>query len=314
MNGKIRWEASGKPMELRRFQQFVTLADEGSFTRAAAELYMAQSSLSESIAALERDLGAQLLIRHRNGVSLTAAGRAFLPLARKTVCDAEQAKRAALGIERQTRPLRVANTFVSPGLEVELAVQDLAALHPDQHVSITHHGLRTVSGLVADGEVDVAFTPVQLPLPGGLKYIPLRSVTFALICSVEHRLAGATGITLDDLAGENLITIDGETMAHDAMVSTFRALGNSSPIQVTADGWMNTVTLARRGFGLALGPVFDHDYYPPDVALVQFAEPPVMESAIVTRDEPRPHEALAEYIGLYLKRLETVPDQPAAAS
>lgn len=299
-------------MELRRFQQFVTLADKGSFTRAAAELYMAQSSLSESIAALERDLGAQLMIRNRNGVSLTAAGQAFLPLARKTVHDAEQARRAASRQLQRVRPLRIANTFVSPGLEAEQAVEDLSARHPEQPISLTHHGLSTISSLVADEEVDVAFTPVRLPLPGGLNHIPLRRTPLALVCSADHRLAGATGITLDDLAGENLITINGGTMAHDSVVSAFRTLSHSSSIQVAAGGWLNTISLARRGFGLALGPLFYDDYYPPDVGLVQFADPPIMESAIVTRDDPHPHESLAEYIELYLARIGAVSDHTAA--
>jgi DNA-binding transcriptional LysR family regulator len=149
---------------------------------------------------------------------------------------------------------------------------------------------------------------VRLPLPGGLNHIPLRRLPLALVCSADHRLAGATGITLDDLAGENLITINGGTMAHDAMVSAFRNLSNSSTVHVAADGWLNTISLARRGFGLALGPLFYRDYYPPDIALIQFADPPIMETAIVTRDEPHPHESLAEYIELYLERIGSLAD------
>lgn len=289
-------------MELRRFQQFVTLADEGSFTRAAVALYMAQSSLSESIAALERDLGVRLMIRHRNGVSLTEAGQAFLPLARKTVDDVEQAKRAAAGIRHQKRPLRIADTFASLGIEAVQAVEDLGARHPDQRITLTHYGLKTITNLVADEEVDVALTPVSLPLVDGLNHIPLGSTPLALICSTSHHLAGATGISLEDLADEKLITVTGGTMWHDSMVDAYLRHGSSNPIHVTADGWLNAISLARRGFGLALGPLFYSDYYPPDVALIQFADPPMMESAIVTRDEPHPHEALAEYIDLYLQR------------
>ena len=65
-------------MNLRQLQYFVAIADEGSFTRAAERLFVAQPSLSQQIKRLERELGGQLLERLPNGVRLTAAGTAFM--------------------------------------------------------------------------------------------------------------------------------------------------------------------------------------------------------------------------------------------
>src|SRR5260370_29137978 len=89
-------------MNLRQLEYFVAIADEGSFTRAAEQLLVAQPSLSQQIKSLERELGGPLLERLPTGVRLTAAGKAFLPDARAAVTHAERARRnarSALGLE-----------------------------------------------------------------------------------------------------------------------------------------------------------------------------------------------------------------------
>jgi DNA-binding transcriptional LysR family regulator len=89
-------------MNLRQLQYFVAIADEGSFTRAAERLFVAQPSLSQQIKSLEAELGGQLLERLPNGTRLTAAGKAFMADARLAVTHAAHAARnarSALGLE-----------------------------------------------------------------------------------------------------------------------------------------------------------------------------------------------------------------------
>ena len=89
-------------MNLRQLHYLVAIADEGSFTRAAERLLVAQPSLSQQIKSLEHELGGPLLERLPTGVRLTAAGKAFLPEARAAVAHAERARRnarSALGLE-----------------------------------------------------------------------------------------------------------------------------------------------------------------------------------------------------------------------
>ncbi|MEV0358122.1 LysR family transcriptional regulator [Nocardia sp. NPDC050697] len=85
-------------MRFRQLEYFLAICEHGSFTAAAAKLYLAQPSLSQQIGALERELGADLFERGRSGVSLTPAGRVFRPHARAVVDAIDQAQRAVADV------------------------------------------------------------------------------------------------------------------------------------------------------------------------------------------------------------------------
>ncbi|WP_344058881.1 LysR family transcriptional regulator [Terrabacter lapilli] len=85
-------------MESRELRYFVTVAEEGNFTRAAARLYMTQPALSRAVRQIERDLGTVLFIRNHKGASLTFAGQVLLREGRavlQTLDQAEARTRAA---------------------------------------------------------------------------------------------------------------------------------------------------------------------------------------------------------------------------
>src|SRR5438105_10006692 len=82
-------------MTLRQLACFVAVVEEGSFTRAARGLGLAQPSLSQQLRALENELGGALVERTSRGVTVTPAGRALLPEARAALRAAERGGRSA---------------------------------------------------------------------------------------------------------------------------------------------------------------------------------------------------------------------------
>ncbi len=83
-----------------QLRYFVTVAEEGQITRAAARLHIAQPALSHAIASLESELGVELLERHARGVTLTSAGEALLPKARSAVAGEHDFEETARSLVR----------------------------------------------------------------------------------------------------------------------------------------------------------------------------------------------------------------------
>jgi DNA-binding transcriptional LysR family regulator len=113
-------------IELRHLRYFVALADAGSFTHAAEQMFIAQPTLSQQIRRLEEIVGTQLLQRRREGLQLTKAGAVLLEASRTvlSLVDHEVNRtREAAGLGRQR--LQV---VVPPPLPDAFAVEAASAL------------------------------------------------------------------------------------------------------------------------------------------------------------------------------------------
>jgi len=113
-------------LELRHLRYFVALADAGSFTHAAEQLFIAQPTLSQQIRRLEETIGAPLLYRRREGLRLTAAGSVLLEESRNVLSLVDHGlsqTRQAAGLGRPC--LRM---IIPPDLPETLAVTAAAGL------------------------------------------------------------------------------------------------------------------------------------------------------------------------------------------
>jgi DNA-binding transcriptional LysR family regulator len=156
-------------MNLRQLRYFLAIADDGSFTRAAEQLLVAQPSLSQQIKSLEHELGGPLLERLPKGVRLTAAGKAFLPEARAAVAHADRARRnarSALGLE--AGELEVATvTSVAFGL-LPPAFKRWHRRHPATTITLreyTHRRALDDAVRIGVGDIAVGPRPPQWPGP-----------------------------------------------------------------------------------------------------------------------------------------------------
>lgn len=94
-------------MDLKELDYIVTVANEGSISRAAEKLFMAQSSLSQAVRLFEQDLGTPIFVRTARGVRPTSAGEAFIFHARQILQQYQEARSEASDIEN----LRAALSF-----------------------------------------------------------------------------------------------------------------------------------------------------------------------------------------------------------
>jgi DNA-binding transcriptional LysR family regulator len=193
----------------RDLRYFAVVAEELHFTRAAERLYVSQPALSKQIRSLERQLGASLFVRDRQGVALTPAGTALLPHARRVLEAWEAAWTAVEEAKAAQRCTLVVGMSTSPGRGGLLpAVRSrFTATCPDAVVRLRQVGWEDPSAGLADGASDVAF--VWLPLPGQDRYGHLVVAEEPRLVALPdgHRLARRDTVDFADLLDEPFLAL-----------------------------------------------------------------------------------------------------------
>ncbi|WP_084216006.1 LysR family transcriptional regulator [Pseudonocardia spinosispora] len=199
-------------IELRHFRYVLAVAEEGTFTGAAARLGMTQPALSRAIRAVETMLGADLFVRDRHGATLTDAGRALRDDAR-AVDDAARAAVTRATAARGTRQLRVtARACDIDALEALVVAYN--AEHPGRVRAAVVDGSAQVEE-VRTGVTDV--TLVRSPMDfRGLDSDLFRADPRVALLPDDHPLATRRVIERAELDGATIPTWSGDTPAQTA--------------------------------------------------------------------------------------------------
>lgn len=175
---------------LRQWEYVVRVAEIGSFTQAAAELFVSQPGLSHQIAALETELGGAVFDRLRRGVTLTPLGRAVLPHAKVLVAESRRATAAAAAVLGTTGGSLEVMTITSLGLGVLPGILEAwLDHHPDVAVTLTE--LNTVDAVAAAmqaGSGDVAVTPLPTDWAGRSTVVGTEELV--VVARAGHPAAG----------------------------------------------------------------------------------------------------------------------------
>jgi DNA-binding transcriptional LysR family regulator len=181
-------------MELRRLATFVTVAEEGSFTRASDRLHVVQSAVSANVRNLERELDTRLFDRSTHKVELTDAGRALLPEARATLQAATAARDAVDAVRGGVRGTVLLGTMQAQGMraiDVAAMLAEFRAEHPAVEVHIRHAagGSREMAQQVGESRLDLAFVAVPGGDLPGVELTPLAREPIVLVAPAAHPLA-----------------------------------------------------------------------------------------------------------------------------
>ena len=189
-------------MELRELSAFVAVVEEGGMSAASRRLHVSQSALSQTVSALERELGVTLLERTSTGVRPTEAGTTLLVEARAVLARYHQAVRTmssysteSSGVIRLGVPLELAPDVLPT------ALAKFAAASP--HTRVVPRHLSTAAQFVAlrNDQLDVGLVRER---PSGSEFdamvVARESLGVLLSSDVAARLAGPDGVELDLLA------------------------------------------------------------------------------------------------------------------
>lgn len=243
-------------MDTRQLEYFVTVAEELSFTRAAARLFAAQSTVSAGVAALERELGARLFERDAHGVRLTGTGEAALAESRACLQSIERLRDVVTG----EGPLRGA---VRVGIFTNLTSIDLPGImgefrrrHPavDLRLGPSPSGSTGLADDVRQGRVDVAFLGLPDAVPGVIE-LPLAEVPFVAVLPEGHPLASSdAGVALGALAAERWVDAREGFGNRVTLDRAFAAAGLSRQIATEVSDLGEIPRFVAAGLGVAALP------------------------------------------------------------
>ncbi|MBO9686389.1 MAG: LysR family transcriptional regulator [Mitsuaria chitosanitabida] len=250
-------------MDLRHLRYFVTVAETGHMTRAAALLGMQQPPLSQQIKALEQELGLSLLHRHPKGVSLTDAGRHFLDEARRLLRDFGDMR------ERMDRLAGGQHGLLSVGFTSSAAAHAFTPAvlracrgeHPGIALSMTENNAAELIDAIAKSRLHCGFLRVPVARPEGLSFEPLLSEPALLALPLDHRLAEApraatTPVPLGELEGEDLILVrrPGAPGLYANLLALCEREGVRPRSFVEVDRMMMNLNLVAAGAGISVVP------------------------------------------------------------
>ncbi|MBX4895858.1 LysR family transcriptional regulator [Rhizobium ruizarguesonis] len=240
---------------LRQVQYFVAVAEQGSVTRAAQNLSISQSSVTEALKELETDLGVELFERHPRGLTITHNGHQFLRHATKILASVSDARTSFSG--QQSALSGTLNIGVT-SLVAGYVLSDLLARYrracPGIEVSAIEDNGGYLEHLLVGGELDVAVMVISnLRDRMALQAEILETSPYRLWLPMGHPLVSADIISVADIAREPLIMLTVDEIEENTG-KLLSALGARPHVAFRTRSVEAVRSLVATGAGVALLP------------------------------------------------------------
>lgn len=241
-------------MELRQLEYFVAVAEEASFTRAAARVHISQSGVSAQVARLERELGITLLDRSARTANLTVAGAAVLHHARQALASAAAVRETVEEINGVLRGRlglgMVTGCTITPLFD---AVSAFATAHPAIELGLVEDASARLLERVRAGELDVALIGSAATRFTGLDARTILSEPIVgVVPGTGHSLSGRSGLTLAELTAHPVICMPVGTGIRTVLEQSCAARSLVTNVTLEASAPSAVLDLTRRHLGVAV--------------------------------------------------------------
>jgi DNA-binding transcriptional LysR family regulator len=250
-------------MDVRQLRHFAAVADTLHFGQAAERLRMTQPPLSQSIMALERELGAPLFVRTKRSVRLSPLGEQWLPDVLSALAAVDELPTTARRM-RDGQSGYLALSFVSTADYSVLPslVRGYSQAYPDVEIRLFEATSDVQIPAIVDGErhAGIIIPPADQPLPPALAYRRLlREPLVAAVPSAwidEGRIRGAAELSSAEVLASPLILFPKQVAPafHDLVTGYYAALGGAARIVQEAIQMQTIISLVSSGLGIALVP------------------------------------------------------------
>jgi DNA-binding transcriptional LysR family regulator len=275
-------------MELRQLRYLDTVARLRSFTRAAQELHVAQSALSQQVRRLEHELGVELLRRTTRRVEVTDAGEAVLTRARRALAEVDGVRAdldALSGLMRGR--LRLGGVPPIGRIHPALLVAEFTRAHPGVNVTVHEDVAFALLDQLHDGSLDLVIALVAPDVHEALDGVRLLDDELVLITAPQHRLARAKRVRVDSLSGEPMVAYGNGSALRQALAE----LAPDSRIVAEANDQGTIRELVARGLGVSLMPRSVVAAHEANLAIRPLNPPQQVPISLIWRAGERPTHA-----------------------
>lgn len=260
-------------MEIRQVQYFLSIVEAGSFSAAADERYISQSSLSKKIIALEKELGVPLFDRSKRKISLTDAGQSFLEHARKI----DAAYKAMIidlnGYKSDTDAFSIAAIPVIAQYGITSYIAQFRNANPDIQFTLEEIDGLNILPALEERRFDLAFTRHNYLDDEKHTSLEIRKDKLLVVISKKNRHAPRSSISLKELSNDNLIVFDKVTDLHRLIMDECKKAGFDPTVFYSSHQKVSVFSLVGANIGLALMPSVIFDYHKhPDVLAIPLDE------------------------------------------
>jgi DNA-binding transcriptional LysR family regulator len=204
-------------MNSRRLEYFIEVAKMKSFTKAGENCFVSQTAISQQIAALEEELGFDLLIRDKKTVFLTIAGEKFYHEAVKILAQYNKIAEEARDIAQNVYGiLRIGFFSLYDRVSITSLIRDFHGKYPLIRIDIAQYNYEIINEYLHSGNIDIGFMFSQ-----NFENIPNISTKkftrspIGVCMRKNHRLAEYPTISVDQLVGESIITFNRHVFQHN---------------------------------------------------------------------------------------------------
>lgn len=218
-------------MDLQQLRYFQAVVEQGSISKAAELLHIAQPSLSISIAKLENELGVKLFDRMNHRIQLNHIGERFYARTQRIFVDVKEALTEISDIAgSHTKEVKIASTASNICTEL---LSFFMAEHPDYHITQFIHGQPHVQELLETGSIDFAITTGPFE-SGIIEWTPLIQEQLVILMSKKHTLATAKELSIPQVRNERFVLLRSAFHPEGEFADSFKAAGfQPSPAFIT---------------------------------------------------------------------------------
>jgi molybdate transport repressor ModE-like protein len=259
-------------LDLRRLKVLREVARRGSFSAAASELMFSPSAVSQQIAQLEREVGMSLVERRSTGIALTPAGELLLGHANAILARAADAEEELRQLNDGTiGHLRMAAFASATAALLPEVIPAFRSTHARVEITLVELDRKESLERLRQGELDIAvvFAPSESAAVDGVIEIPLLDECIDVLLPLNHRLASAPAVTLEELCAEPWADCSGGPVRDQ-----FGALGVEPNIVFLSDHHRVVEGIVAAGVAVAFVP--------------RLAQPPARRDVIVKAIAPQP--------------------------